>query len=118
GEVPTIEIRHRMRIAREYAGLEQEQLAERMGVSRTTVGNAETGRVKPRKIVVNAWAMACGVPVSWILTGQSGGANPDGPGFGLGIISTEDAAKIQVAGLVAMPRRGTLPHGLDDRVAS
>lgn len=67
--MPPIEVRHRLRIAREFAGLEQDQLAERIGVSRNTVGNAEKGRGKPRKITLNAWALACGVPVSWIETG-------------------------------------------------
>jgi len=76
GQVPPIEIRHRLRIAREFAGLEQEELAELIGVSRTTIGNAETGRVKPRKITLNAWAYACGVPVSWI---ESGGEAPPPP---------------------------------------
>lgn len=69
GNVPEILVHHRLRIAREYAGLEQEELAQRIGVSRNTVGNAEKGRGKQRKITLNAWALACGVPVSWIETG-------------------------------------------------
>lgn len=77
GEVPPIETRHRLRIAREYAGLEQIELAELIGVSRSTVGNAEKGRVRPRKIVVNAWAMACGVPASWLVTGLPPDNGPD-----------------------------------------
>ena len=79
GEVPPIEVRHRLRIAREYARLDQRELAERIGISRTSVGNAETGCVHPRRITVNAWALACGVPVSWLLTGQSSPPG-DGPG--------------------------------------
>lgn len=78
GNVPQIEVRHRLRIAREFAGLEQDELAERIGVSRNTVGNSEKGRVKPRKITLNAWALACGVPVSWITTGVA--ENPSGDG--------------------------------------
>ncbi len=66
GQVPPILQRHRLRIAREFAGLEQEELAEVIGVSRNTIGNAEKGRVRPRRIVLNAWALACGVPVSWL----------------------------------------------------
>jgi transcriptional regulator with XRE-family HTH domain len=77
GNVPRIEVRHRLRIAREYVGLEQKQLADLIGVSRTTIGNAETGMVKPRRITINAWALACGVPASWILTGTSS-TPPDG----------------------------------------
>jgi transcriptional regulator with XRE-family HTH domain len=70
GQVPPIELRHRLRIAREYAGYDQGQLADAIGVSRNTIGNAETGRVAIRKVVLNAWALACGVPATWILTGK------------------------------------------------
>lgn len=86
GNVPPIEVKHRLRIAREFAGLDQDQLAEAIGVSRTTVGNAERGIVKPRKITINAWALACGVPASWITTGAEPSDRPDG-GSGLGIKS-------------------------------
>ena len=88
--VPTIEVRHRLRIAREFAGLEQEQLAELIGVSRTTVSNNEKGRVYPRKILVNAWALACGVPATWIWTGQPSGDGPS-PTDGLRIIRPDAA---------------------------
>jgi transcriptional regulator with XRE-family HTH domain len=71
GGVPQIEVRHRLRIAREYAGLEQEELAERMGVTRSTVSNAENGHGSPRRTTINAWALACGVPASWIASGKA-----------------------------------------------
>lgn len=76
GHAPPILVKHRLRIAREYAELEQEELATLIGVSRKTVGNAETGRVQPRRITLNAWALACGVPVSWI---ENGGAEQPPP---------------------------------------
>lgn len=88
GQVPPIQVHHRLRIAREYAGYDQEQLAKAIGISRNTVGNAEKAKVAPRTIVVNAWAMACGVPRDWILTGKHPINHPDG-GSGLGIIRTE-----------------------------
>ena len=91
GSIPQIEVRHRLRIAREFAGLDQGQLADRIGVSRNTISNAECGAVNARKIVVNAWALACGVPASWITTGEHPGPG-DGPTSGLGIIRTHDAA--------------------------
>jgi len=78
GNVPPIEVRHRLRIAREFAGLEQDQLAEMIGVSRGTIGNAEKGRVKARDITINAWALACGVPRSWIKNGTEPEDRPDG----------------------------------------
>lgn len=83
GEIPPIEVHHRLRIAREWAKLEQVELAERMGISRQAVGSAENGKSKPRKITLNAWALATGVPVTWLLTGQQNTpADPDGPGEG------------------------------------
>jgi transcriptional regulator with XRE-family HTH domain len=86
GNIPEITMRHRLRIARESIGLDQDQLADLIGVSRNTIGNMEKGRGKtpPRKLILNAWALACGVPVSWILTGkETPPPNPDGPDGGL-----------------------------------
>jgi transcriptional regulator with XRE-family HTH domain len=77
GTEPPILVHHRLRIAREYAGLEQEELARLIGISRTTVGNAEKARVKPRRITLNAWALACGVPVGWIINGPGEPLPPD-----------------------------------------
>ena len=71
GRIPDITVPHRLRIARETAGLDQNELADKMGVSRGTISNAENGRRIPRKIVVNAWSNATGVPVEWLLDGIS-----------------------------------------------
>ena len=78
--VPEVELRHRLRIAREFAGLEQEELAQKMGVSRNTITNYEKGKVAPRKIVLNAWAWHCGVSLDWINTGRPGAPSPPGGG--------------------------------------
>lgn len=91
GEVPQILVRHRLRIARETAGLEQAELAALMGVSRNTIGNAESGKTDPRRIVLNAWALATGVPVGWLENGEN--PHQDGPDGGKGAPSrarTED----------------------------
>ncbi|WP_089244775.1 helix-turn-helix transcriptional regulator [Rhodococcoides kyotonense] len=70
-KAPEIKIHHRMRIAREEAGFEQGQLAELVGVSRNTISAAEKGRTAPRRILINAWAVACDVPVDWLITGET-----------------------------------------------
>jgi len=70
-------MRHRLRIAREEAGFDQEQLAAEIGVSRRTVLNAERGYVEPLRVVIKAWALACGVRLSWLVTGDDG--FPDTP---------------------------------------
>ncbi|VBA33135.1 hypothetical protein LAUMK4_05891 [Mycobacterium persicum] len=84
GTEPPILVQHRLRIAREFAGLEQEELADLIGVSRNTVGNAEKGRVKPRKITLNAWALVCGVPVSWLECGRVKAGGPTDPTTSVG----------------------------------
>ena len=89
GQVPPIEIRHRLRIAREYAGYDTTTLADLVAVSRNTITNAESGRVSPRRIMVNAWALATGVPVSWLLTREPPAEHP-GPSSRLGIICSID----------------------------
>lgn len=79
GNIPQIVLRHRLRIAREEAGLSVQGLAERMGVARNTVGNAEAGKGTPRKVVLNAWALATGVDIDWLQTGETpAGNDPDG----------------------------------------
>ena len=72
-------MRHRLRIAREEAGLDQGDLADRMGVSRNTVSNTESGKSTPQRVVINAWALATGCPVNWLITGCAPpGPAPDG----------------------------------------
>ncbi|MHB1610817.1 MAG: helix-turn-helix transcriptional regulator [Sulfobacillus sp.] len=58
----TIDMPHpHIREAREQAGLTQEALAERLGVTRKTVWNLETGRTLPNLAVVFALAAILGV---------------------------------------------------------
>lgn len=83
--VPAWTIGDYLRKAREHAGLEQTELASDLGISRQTVTNYERGHVQPRKAVVMAWAMRTGVPVEWILNGES--PRPDrGPDGGSRVV--------------------------------
>lgn len=50
-----------------------------MGVGRTVVSDAEKGKRVPRKIVLNAWALATGVPISWLEAGAGGWYPPEDP---------------------------------------
>ena len=85
-------IGERLQRARDFAGLDQQQLADRIGASRNTISNYENGTTKKLKaIYLKAWALATGVPLEWIETGRtpaSGGGNggaiasaPDDPAF-------------------------------------
>jgi transcriptional regulator with XRE-family HTH domain len=100
GAVPPVLLRHRLRIAREFAGLEQEELAMLMGVSRKTVGNTETGRVKPRPITLRAWAFHCGVPLGWLEGGDVTSHPPEG-----GASARTDTSPLDDYRIVDIPRR-------------
>lgn len=100
GAVPVLTIQQRLRIARENARLDQTALAGLIGIAKTSVSNAESGRHQPRKIVLNAWAMATGVPVTWLATGRA-------PGSAVDVI---DAEVIDAAAPVGGEGDGKLSH--------
>lgn len=80
GQVPPSRLSYRLLIARLEAGLKQEELAALMGVGRTVISDAEKGKRPPRKIVLNAWALATGVPINWLEKCDGGWYPPeDGP---------------------------------------
>lgn len=64
-------MRYRLLQAREEAELDQGQLSEKIGVSRTSISAAETGKSKPRRSTLILWAMATGVDLDWLLTGET-----------------------------------------------
>lgn len=79
--IPTFDLSDRLRKARESAGLDQSQLSELIGVSRTSISAAERGSTKPRKSVIIAWAFTTGVPFEWLATGETNETpDPEGPG--------------------------------------
>lgn len=65
-KVPPITLAHRLRIAREWRGMEQADVARELGISRPTVSNYERGVTAPGKLVINAWAVATDVDVDWL----------------------------------------------------
>ena len=60
----------RMRKARQLTGLSTMEFAREIGVSQKTINNAESDSHVVRKIVMNAWSLATGVPVEWLQTGE------------------------------------------------
>lgn len=73
--MPEWTVTDRLRKSREHAGLDQQQLADKIGMARTTVSNYENGITPPKRPILLSWAMATGVPLKWLQTGQRG---PDG----------------------------------------
>lgn len=69
--IPPFTIHDRCRKAREFARLDQDELANRIYVSRQTISNYETAAVHALKpLVLRQWAMACGVDTDWLLEGS------------------------------------------------
>jgi len=70
-------------LARTSAGFRVPEFAELIGVSPKTINNAEseTSRHAVRPIVLNAWAMATGVPRQWLETGIAPTENDGGDGM-------------------------------------
>lgn len=80
GSVPEILLHHRLRIAREFAGFEQRDFAEKTGISRATISAAENGHRRPIRSTVKLWALATGVNVEWLETGVTPENNDGGNG--------------------------------------
>lgn len=69
--VPTWTLGDRLRKAREFRGWKQSDMADYLETSVNTVTGYEKDRVKPKRVVINAWADACGVRRHWLHTGQT-----------------------------------------------
>lgn len=70
GLIPKFQLRHRVKLAREVAELQQLELAEITGLSRATIAKIEIGRVNPRKVSLMLIAYATGVDLHWLETGE------------------------------------------------
>jgi transcriptional regulator with XRE-family HTH domain len=80
GLVPAWTLADRLRKARVHRGLEQGQLADLIGIGRSSIGNYERGEQTPKRPVLLAWSVVTGVPLKWIETGKTppGPNDPDG----------------------------------------
>lgn len=70
--VPAWTLGDRLRKAREAAGLEQQEFADELGISRGTISNYEHDKTRVKRPYLVAWAMRTKVPVEWLLTGETG----------------------------------------------
>jgi len=70
GQVPEWSIEDRLRKARDLTGLDQDEFAELIGVSRGTVSSYERGSDTHKRPYLLAWAMGSGVSYEWLVTGR------------------------------------------------
>lgn len=93
---PVFGLQHRLALAREVAGIDQLAMSHALGCTRPTVSNYERGFTMPRRSVLVAWALATGVDVEWLETGNEK-PHQDGPdGASLpGLDSNQEPAGFQ-----------------------
>jgi transcriptional regulator with XRE-family HTH domain len=70
GVIPQWTVPDKIRKAREYAGLSQQELADRLSVTRTSVINWERGHTRPLRLILRLLAAETGVDEQWL--GQEG----------------------------------------------
>ncbi|MFR9919929.1 helix-turn-helix transcriptional regulator [Corynebacterium striatum] len=79
GGIPEWRVQDRLKRAREYAGMSQVELADLVGISRATLGNAEQGVRELKRPALIAVAFATGVSLEWLENGETPvGNNPGG----------------------------------------
>jgi transcriptional regulator with XRE-family HTH domain len=69
--VPEFDLADRMRKALRTAGVGSIEMADYLGVARTTVSNWINGHVQPSKQSLRLWAMRTGVSFDWLQTGEN-----------------------------------------------
>lgn len=71
GRIPQWTLSDRLRKAREHAGYEQREFAAVTSMSRGTISAAENGHRTPSKANLKLWALATGVPFTWLVNGET-----------------------------------------------
>jgi transcriptional regulator with XRE-family HTH domain len=70
--IPEWDLADRMRKAMRYAGYGVQDMAEYLGVTRTTVSTWINGRNRPSRPAMRVWALRCGVSLGWLDGTESG----------------------------------------------
>ncbi len=65
--IPEWTLGDRLRKARKHARLEQTELAQIIGIARSSIVSYESDRTVPSRPVVLSWSLATGVPAEWVL---------------------------------------------------
>jgi len=68
-EIPRWSLGWRLQRSLAHAGISVEDMAAELGVTRQTIGRWTHDRGEPKTGFVKLWALRCGVPYEWLLTG-------------------------------------------------
>jgi transcriptional regulator with XRE-family HTH domain len=74
GTIPEWTRGDRLRKSLESAGMSVQEMADALGVSRTSISSWIHERNRPNRPSVMLWAMRTGVPLHWIETGHEPGS--------------------------------------------
>lgn len=76
--IPAWTLGDRLRKSLRDAGVSVQEMAEHLDVSRNTIGNWLSDRTgRPSRSALMVWAMRCGVPFEWLLTGEAELSGPE-----------------------------------------
>jgi transcriptional regulator with XRE-family HTH domain len=92
GAVPRWDLPDRMRKALRHSGVGVQEMADYLGVARSSVSNWVNGRVQPSTQTLRLWAMRCGVSYEWLTGGRSPHPAAGGATTGPGLIKPETRA--------------------------
>lgn len=66
--VPEWDLADRMRKALQVSGIEVQEMADYLGVTRNTIYTWINRHNRPSPATVRLWAMRCGVPYEWLVS--------------------------------------------------
>jgi transcriptional regulator with XRE-family HTH domain len=67
--IPSWDVGDRMRKGLRHAGVGVQEMADYLGVARSTLGNWLGGRIDPSTQTLRLWAMRCGIDYEWLAYG-------------------------------------------------
>jgi len=83
GSIPQWTLGWRLARSLAHAGMTMQEMADELGVARTTVSRwINDHGAPPRRAFVNQWSLITGVPVQWLLTGEVPDGHPNGGAAG------------------------------------
>ncbi|WP_163832279.1 helix-turn-helix transcriptional regulator [Spartinivicinus ruber] len=65
------ELKDRLRVSRQATHLSQQELADKLGVTKSAVGAWETGRTSPSQIVLREMSNIFDIPIEWLASDET-----------------------------------------------